>query len=393
MIAPVVKEKSYRLYPIGVGDDRLYITASVQDEVVDPILLCEELYHHIGDIIQKRGLQIVQERIFASLSNRDGILKTRLQSLHASGLNGESSVTYIEGNPAWGEGFAGIQVYAVKPTEPGDKIWTIYDGKLPCGRGWRLDGTTFLSLQDIHGNHGLAAPTRSEQTGRMFDRARALLQSQGMNYRNVVRTWIYLSEILEWYKEFNQVRDKKYMEYGLIPTRINGVGVEEIYLPASTGIEGSNCHGAAGTMDVIALQGDSGAQVTVFHNTGSKQRSPFRYGSAFSRSTVVREKKSRTIYVSGTASIGENGTTLGVDDFSEQVRNTLDVVGSLIKPEGASFEDVCQATVFLKRTEDFPEYQRVIKELGLENIPAVCVLADVCRDELLFEIDCIAIIK
>jgi enamine deaminase RidA (YjgF/YER057c/UK114 family) len=146
-------------------------------------------------------------------------------------------------------------------------------------------------------------------------------------------------------------------------------------------------------MDVIAAQGDPNSQLTVFHNTGSKQRSPFRYGSAFSRSTVVRRKNGSTIHISGTASIGEDGVTLGVDSFAEQVRNTLDAVGSLIKPEGATFKDICQATVFLKRADDLLEYKRVMGQLGLENIPAVCVLADVCRDELLFEIDGIAIVK
>jgi len=28
-----------------------------------------------------------------------------------------------------------------------------------------------------------------------------------------------------------------------------------------------------------------------------------------------------------------------------------------------------------------------MKEYGLEDMPAVCVTADVCRDELLFELD------
>jgi hypothetical protein len=29
----------------------------------------------------------------------------------------------------------------------------------------------------------------------------------------------------------------------------------------------------------------------------------------------------------------------------------------------------------------------------LENFPAVCILADVCRDELLFEIDGVAVLR
>jgi hypothetical protein len=44
-----------------------------------------------------------------------------------------------------------------------------------------------------------------------------------------------------------------------------------------------------------------------------------------------------------------------------------------------------------------PEYAEVFWEVavdrGLENFPAVCVVADVCREELLFEIDAEAVVE
>jgi len=43
--------------------------------------------------------------------------------------------------------------------------------------------------------------------------------------------------------------------------------------------------------------------------------------------------------------------------------------------------------VFVKRPEHAAVFQEMARERGLEEFPAVCVVADVCRDDLLFEID------
>jgi hypothetical protein len=52
------------------------------------------------------------------------------------------------------------------------------------------------------------------------------------SYRDVVRTWFYLNDILSWYPEFNQARNAVYRELGLIPGHDGG----SRRLPASTGI-------------------------------------------------------------------------------------------------------------------------------------------------------------
>jgi len=59
----------------------------------------------------------------------------------------------------------------------------------------------------------------------------------------------------------------------------------------------------------------------------------------------------------------------------------------LIASENATLHDLCEATIFVKRSQDFSVYQEVIERLGISNIPSVNVIANVCRDELLFELD------
>jgi hypothetical protein len=49
--------------------------------------------------------------------------------------------------------------------------------------------------------------------------------------------------------------------------------------------------------------------------------------------------------------------------------------------------------VFVKR----PEYASIFREMaadrGVADFPAVCIVADVCREELLFEIDAEAAVR
>ena len=98
------------------------------------------------------------------------------------------------------------------------------------------------------------------------------------------------------------------------------------------------------------------------------------------------------VLVSGTAAIDEKGVSLLRDDVRGQIHKTLDVVEALIGQEGASLADICDATVFLKCREDAETYWRVAEERGLSKMPAVCVAADVCRAELLFEMDAVAVV-
>ena len=57
----------------------------------------------------------------------------------------------------------------------------------------------------------------------------------------------------------------------------------------------------------------------------------------------------------------------------------------------ASLHNIVSATVFVKHPEIAPIFERVLADTGFENFPGVIVHADVCRDDLLFEIDAEAI--
>ena len=50
-------------------------------------------------------------------------------------------------------------------------------------------------------------------------------------------------------------------------------------------------------------------------------------------------------------------------------------------------QEFVAATIFLKRREDAPLFWRMMAHRGFQAFPAVGVVADLCHEELLFEID------
>jgi enamine deaminase RidA (YjgF/YER057c/UK114 family) len=222
----------------------------------------------------------------------------------------------------------------------------------------------------------------------MLDRAERILRENNASYRNVARTWIYLSEILKWYPEFNKARSEKYGEFGIMP----GPGDTRLLLPASTGIGADTPSGAAVSMDLLAVVENGDAPSLIKKLTNRKQLDAFRYGAAFSRGAVINESDINIIQISGTAAIDEHGKSLYPADIRSQINCTFDKIDSLLKQEGAGLADISAATVFVKRPEYAELFWKMVAERELEKFPAVCVVADVCREELLFEIDAEAVV-
>ena len=100
----------------------------------------------------------------------------------------------------------------------------------------------------------------------------------------------------------------------------------------------------------------------------------------------------RYVFVSGTASIDDRGETVHAGDFETQTLFTLEAVQALLQGTGASLSDVQQATAFIKNPCDGRAFERIVERAGLSALPLVTTVADVCRDELLFEIDVTAVL-
>ena len=212
------RKKTITLNLTEAGDGQAFLVASAQDNSAAP-QAAGDAYAQIGDILKEKGMHIVQERIFGSLSVAHQVRVARTSAFQERDVPIDTPLTYVEGHPPWGEGLSGLIVRAVTVSKQGDEIWTIKDEGQPCGRGWCRNGVTFIILQNIQGIEKGPARlnTPAMQVQRVIERAEQILQTQGLSYRDVLRTWFYLADILKWYDEFNQVRNGKYRDFGLMP--------------------------------------------------------------------------------------------------------------------------------------------------------------------------------
>lgn len=120
--------------------------------------------------------------------------------------------------------------------------------------------------------------------------------------------------------------------------------------------------------------------------------------SAFSRGMRVEIAGTSFLFISGTASIDENGRTVNKGDFAGQVERTYLNIKKLLEAEGASWKDVVKTTVYIKDIAvNYDEFNRLrlrfFQKEGIDPFPAsVGIQATLCREDLLVEMDALAII-
>ena len=95
--------------------------------------------------------------------------------------------------------------------------------------------------------------------------------------------------------------------------------------------------------------------------------------------------------VSGTASIEPGGATAHVNDVPRQIQLTMDVTEAILASRGMGWRNVTRAIMYLKKAAYMPEWQEWLRTHCLERLPLITIEADVCRDDLLVEIEVDAI--
>jgi enamine deaminase RidA (YjgF/YER057c/UK114 family) len=124
----------------------------------------------------------------------------------------------------------------------------------------------------------------------------------------------------------------------------------------------------------------------------SRQDKAFNYGSAFSRGKSILVNGKQTVHISGTASIGPTGATRYPESAEAQIMETLLSIAALLEPVGGGLKDITSATLFCKDAAYYAIFRDLTRLLGVPSFPLVPIVADVCRPELLVEIEAVATI-
>ncbi len=243
----------------------------------------------------------------------------------------------------------------------------------------------------------------------MFQNLDKTFISQRIPFENVIRTWLYLGNITnptfselegetQRYKELNRARTDFFRDIRFFDGVTGTPWTQPVY-PASTGIGGQ---GDTVVMSALAVQFDQPELGTILPLENPQQVSAFDYGTQYSikspkfaRALLLASPESGEIFVSGTASITEQETRY-LDDPENQTELTLDNIAVLIDEAnlaahgrpgfGCDLSEMVSARVYVKRPEDY-EKIRAVCERRIPNVPKIYTIADVCRPDLLVEIE------
>jgi len=234
-----------------------------------------------------------------------------------------------------------------------------------------------------------------------FNQAAGILEKEKMTMDNIVRQWNYIGYILsvrngfQNYQVFNEVRSEYYRRYRSVPG-----------YPAATGI-GMGLDGviidfcAIGADESILVKGLSNPNQINAYEYGQKvlrgmkeAGKPIKQPPQFERALIVAPYKSPVLFVSGTASI-KGQETIGIGDIETQTRVTIENImkladlqriNEILNRREASTLRCSLLRVYIKLRKDFNTVEKICQEL-FPAVPKVFIEADVCRNNLLTEIE------
>ncbi|MBZ0256602.1 hypothetical protein K8I31_11100, partial [bacterium] len=360
-----------------------FITVTLENSADDPVYYA---FHQLADYLKSKNAVLLQERIFASSANFAHILSQRKTAYEGLGEAAAIEPTCIDGADCEGALLAGIHALASCPNSSKDAPLILHEDRA-IGRMLHGREAEYFLLSDTGAWIARNDFDCCAETTQAIQFANDCLQRHQWSYKDVRRTWFYLDQILDWYDDFNAARNIAYSELGVLNGKANSM------IPASTGIMGRNAKGHRCTLDVLAARELGAKCFYVERLINNKQNEATDYGSAFSRGMAINTEAGRYVFISGTASIDEDGYTVHQGDVEAQIRRTLVNVRSLLESVNADLSNICRATAFMKYAKDLPLFRSIAAEFGFPEIPVVCTVADVCRDDLLFEIDASAILN
>jgi enamine deaminase RidA (YjgF/YER057c/UK114 family) len=278
-------------------------------------------------------------------------------------------VTWVEGAACDGSPLAGLQVHAFT----GDVERLERNGRM-LGSVFTDGGARQCLLGGLTpANSTLSRPGQTRQT---LEQLQALLVSAGFNLGDLVRTWFFLEDILSWYDAFNQTRTQFY----------SGVPFRTGSPPASTGVGAGNPAGTALALAAWAYRplADNARAEAV---ASPRQCPAPAYGSVFSRAMELASDAGRRLFISGTASIAPGGKTLWPGEVRRQVDQTMEVVGAILQSRGFTPALITRATAYFRRPGEARVFTEWLAANRWADLPVVVAHCDICREDLLFELE------
>lgn len=356
----------------------------------------KELFAQVACIVKHHPTPLTATTMMVFLGN--GADEAECQELLRARFGEALPVTTFVVQPPCGGAALGVELWALGG--PGVTVQRFGPELLTV----ESDGIRWIHCGGIRGDAGSDGPYAESVSA--FHRMQTRLAEAGVGFDQVVRTWLYVNHInsgqagRQRYQELNRARTGFYrdIQFGI---KARAACAPETIYPASTGIGTS---GTTITMSCLALDSQR-PDVFLLPLENPLQTPAYNYRAThsphspkFSRAMAVVQGHFVATLLSGTASV-VNSQTCHPGDIVRQTEQTIENIERLIAPEnfarhglpgaGATLQDIAKLRVYVKRREDYEQCHEVC-ERRLPRIPAIYLQADVCRPELLVEIEAVA---
>jgi hypothetical protein len=257
---------------------------------------------------------------------------------------------------------------------------------------------------DIQPGHSI--PSLKIQSESAFSIMQSILTKEELSMDHVIRQWNYIPRLVEEvdvegktyqnYQIFNEIRQKYYSYYK-----------KKSGYPAATGIGSSN-----GVVTISFMAVSDTLCEDALELSNPNQIDAYNYGQEvlvgyplleqqkktplFERGKVLSESDQFTFFISGTASIiGQETVCIG--NVAGQTTQTIQNITSLMSPDASEraaqlidmncSKEVAYLRVYIKDKSDFPVVRQICEEQYGAQSCINYVEAEVCRTNLLVEIE------
>lgn len=197
-----------------------------------------------------------------------------------------------------------------------------------------------------------------------------------------IRTWFFVQNVDVNYAGVVKARKEVFITQGL---------TEKTHYIASTGIEGRHADpDILVQMDSYAVKGLQPGQICYLY-APTHLNPTYEYGVTFERGTAVTYGDRKQIFISGTASIDNQGEILHPGDIVRQAGRMMENIGVLLEEAGATAGDITQAIVYLRDPADYQQVKQYFAT-NYPSLPHLIVHAPVCRPGWLIETECMAVV-
>lgn len=250
--------------------------------------------------------------------------------------------------------------------ESGEGLWEDSHGNL-----------IFTDTNDCQGNSFVLTINNLEYV------AEELRKRDSSLLDNCIRTWFMVHDVDYNYPGVVHGRNEVFRREGL---------TTETHFISSTGIGGTpRSLGRSVAFNAICNTTLMEGQMNFLY--GASHLNPtIEYGVAFERGTTVDFGDRRHVYISGTASIDNNGKIVHPGDIKAQTERMLENISVLLEEASCDVEDIAHLLVYLRDISDYETVEKIFKQ-RLPGIPRVILHAPVCRPGWLVETECMAIRK